>query len=83
MNVILPRADCWPPDARYSALGQRKLLPRGDDSCLPPDEPVADGAAYQQWRFEHGVAEGSEIPAGARLQAAHARSQSRQGWRCR
>ncbi|KAK9842541.1 hypothetical protein WJX81_005172 [Elliptochloris bilobata] len=62
-GVLQP--DCWPPDARYSTLGQRKLLPRGDDSCLLQDDPVADPAAYQQWRFEHGIAEGAEIPAGS------------------
>ncbi len=59
-------ADCWPPDPRFGALGQRKLLQQDDRSCLLPDEPVTDAAAYQQWRFELGIAEGSEIPTGAK-----------------
>ena len=74
--------DCWPPDARYSALGQRKLLPRGDDACLPRDDLVTDAAAYQQWRFEHGVAEGSEIPAGAQLPGWAAAALRAQAHRC-
>ena len=49
----------WPFDPRLESLGNRTIAEHS-----PHEQSAADVLQYQHWRFQHGIAEGNELPYG-------------------
>lgn len=55
-KILFPPTEGWHADPRLAALGRRVIL---DKSVYSPTAHQNSKQQYQEWRYRHGVAEGS------------------------